>query len=131
MNSKEERLKNLNEESFYFIAFNGTKRPNNPHYSKITMFNDTFFYGDENGEKENKGDMYWILKVKEIIKKNITNIEKMTNSMDSAKKNSSTFKFMLKIDNNEYSVDRNICNEEGCKLYDEFMKEINEILSIK
>ena len=65
MKSKKERLENLDLEDFYLNFFDGTLMPNNLKYINIVMFNDTFFV--ENEEKENSGDMYFIIKVNKMI----------------------------------------------------------------
>ncbi len=130
MKSKIERLENLNEEDFYLILFDGTRMPNNPRYVKITMFGDTFFIGNEKGEKENYKDMYFIIKVKKMIKDNLDKIEKMSVAKGMPIKSSVNNEFSLKINNKVYKINRNLCNEEGRNLYDEFKSKLYEILDI-
>lgn len=81
MRSKKERLEKLEEEAFYLYFFNGTRMPNNPHYINITMFNDTFYVGNEKEEKENYKDMYFIIRVKKMIEENLDNINKMIHNL--------------------------------------------------
>ncbi len=131
MKNKKERLENLNEEEFYFIFFDGTLMPNNPKYINITMFKDTFYVKDEKEEKENYKDMYFIIKVKKLIEDNLDNIEKMSLAKSSPMKSSFKHEFVLKINNKTYSVNRNICNEEEQKLFDDFKFKLYEILDIK
>lgn len=130
MKNKIERLENLNEEDFYLILFDGTRMPNNPKYVKITMFGDTFFIGNEKEEKENYKDMYFIIKVKKMIKDNLDKIEKMSVAKGMPIKSSVNNEFSLKINNKVYKINRNICNEEGRNLYDEFKSKLYEILDI-
>ena len=130
MKNKKERLENLNEEDFYLILFDGTRMPNNPRYVKITMFGDTFFIGNEKEEKENYKDMYFIIKVKKMIKDNLDKIEKMSVAKGMPIKSSVNNEFSLKINNKVYKINRNLCNEEGRNLYDEFKSKLYEILDI-
>ncbi len=131
MKTKNERLENLNEEDFYFMFFDGTRMPNNPKFVKITMFNDTFFVENEEKEKENYKDMYFILKVKKLIEENLDNINKMMEDKGQPIKSSTNHEMCLKINNKTYQVDRNLCNEEGQKLFDEFKLKLYELLGIK
>ena len=130
MKSKIERLENLNEEDFYLILFDGTRMPNNPKYVKITMFGDTFFIENEKREKENYKDMYFIIKVKKMIENNLDKIEKMSVAKGMPIKSSVNNEFSLKINNKIYKINRNLCNEEGRNLYDEFKSKLYEILDI-
>ena len=43
----------------------------NPKYVNITMFKDTFYVENENEEKENYGDVYFIIKVRKMIEDNL------------------------------------------------------------
>ncbi len=130
MKNKKERLQNLNEEDFYFIFFDGTRMPNNPKYMSITMFNDTFFIEDEKEEKENYKDMYFIIKVKKMIEDNLENIEKMLVANGTPIKSSFNHELALKINNKIYRINRNVCNEEGQKLFDDLKLKLYEILDI-
>lgn len=130
MNNKKERLMNISNEEFCLNFFDGTNMPNNPNYINITMFKDTFYIEDEKGEKENYGDMYFIVKVIKMIEDNIENIEKMLLSNSPATKSSYNHNFYLKINNRTYRVDRNICDEEGKKLFDDFKSKLYDILDI-
>ena len=128
MKSKKERLENLEEEKYCFDFFDGTRMPNNPKFIHITMFMDTFFIEDEKEEKENYGDMYWIMLVKNMIEENLENIEKMVDSKGVVAKSSYDSRFYLKIIGKIYKVNRNECNEEGIKLFDDFKMKLYEIL---
>ncbi len=130
MSNKKERLENLNEEDFYFIFFDGTRMPNNSKYVKITMFKDTFYVENEKVEKENYKDMYFIIKVRKMIEDNLDKIEKMLIAKSMPIKSSSNHEFVLKINNKTYRIDRNVCNEEGKKLFDDFKEKLYEILDI-
>lgn len=130
MKNKKERLENLKKEDFYFIFFEGTHMPNNTKYIKITMFNDTFYIENEKEEKENDKDMYFIIKVRKMIEDNLENIEKMLADKGIPIKSSFNNKFVLKINNKEYTINRNVCNEEGQKLFDDFKFKLYEILDI-
>lgn len=132
MNSKEKRLNDLENEDFYFILFKGTLMPNNTKYIRITMFKDIFYVENETGGKEYI-DIYFILKIKELINNNLGIIE----SMDKKKsgkieypKSSYANIFNAKMDGKTYSVDRNLCNEDEMKKYDEIIQEIFKILGI-
>lgn len=131
MKSEKERLKKLDEEQFYLIFFDGTFRPSNPKYIKITMFNDTFYIENEEKETKNYNDMYLIENVKRMIEYNLNNIEKMITSKGKPTKSSSRHEFIIKIDNKIYRVDRNTCNEEGFKLFEDFKCKLYEIFNIK
>lgn len=131
MSNKKERLENLNEEDFYFIFFDGMRMPNNSKYVKITMFKDTFYVENEKVEKENYKDMYFIIKVRKMIEDNLDKIEKMLIAKSMPIKSSSNHEFVLKINNKTYRIDRNVCNEEGKKLFDDFKEKLYEILDIK
>lgn len=131
MKSKKERLEKLEEEEFYLNFFNGTRMPNNPHYINITMFNDTFYVGNEEEEKENYKDMYFIIRVKKMIEENLDNINKMIEAKGEPVKSSFRHEICLKINNKTYKIDRNICNQEGQALFDEFKLKLYEILDIK
>ena len=130
MKSKKERLEKLEEEEFYLNFFNGTRMPNNPHYINITMFNDTFYVGNEKEEKENYKDMYFIIRVKKMIEENLDNINKMIEAKGEPVKSSFRHEICLKINNKTYKIDRNICNQEGQALFDEFKLKLYEILDI-
>lgn len=130
MSNKKERLEKLDEEDFYFIFFDGTYMPNKPKYVKITMFNDTFFVENEKEEKENYNDMYFIILVRKMIEDNLDKIEKMSISKSAPVRSSYNHKFALKINNKTYGINRNVCNEEGQKLFDEFKFKLYEILGI-
>lgn len=130
MSNKKERLENLNEEDFYFIFFDGTRMPNNPKYVNITMFKDTFYVENEKEEKENYKDMYFIIKVRKMIEDNLDKIEKMLIAKGMPIKSSSNHEFALKINNKTYRINRNVCNEEGQKLFDDFKSKLYEILDI-
>ncbi len=130
MKNKKERLENLNEEDFYFIFFDGTRMPNNPHYISITMFNDTFYIENEKEEKENNKDMYFINKVKKMIEDNLDNIEKMLVNKGASIKSSSNHEFNLKINNKTYRINRNECNKEGQKLFEDFTLKLYGLLYI-
>ena len=131
MKSKKERKENLTQEKFYFVFFEGTYMPNNPKYIEIIVFDDVFYISNEKEEKENRGDMYWIMKVKKLIEDNLENIEKMEVSNGNPIKSSFNGKFILKIDNKIYEINRNICGEEGQKLFDDFKCKLYETLNIK
>lgn len=131
MKSINERLENLAEEDFYFIFFAGTYMPNNPQYLKITMFNDMIYINNEKEEKENQNDIYWIIQVKKLIADNLKNIEKMLASKGTPIKSSFNKEFTLKINNKIYTINRNTCNEEGQKLFDDFKDKLYETLNIK
>ena len=130
MKNKKERLENLNEEDFYFIFFDGTHMPNNPKYVSITMFKDTFYVENEKEEKENYKDMYFIIKVRKMIEDNLENIEKMLVTKGAPIKSSFNHEFALKINNKTYKINRNVCNEEGQKLFDDFKLKLYGILDI-
>lgn len=130
MKSKKERLENLELEEFYLNFFDGTLMPNNPKYINIVMFNDTFYVGNEKEEKENYGDMYFIIQVKKLIQDNLDIIKEMRESKGQPVKSSYNHKLCIKINNEMYMVDRNICNQEGQKLFDEFKIKLYEILDI-
>ena len=130
MSNKKDRLENLNEEDFYFIFFDGMRMPNNSKYVKITMFKDTFYVENEKVEKENYKDMYFIIKVRKMIEDNLDKIEKMLIAKSMPIKSSSNHEFVLKINNKTYIIDRNVCNEEGKKLFDDFKEKLYKILDI-
>ncbi len=130
MSNKKDRLENLNEEDFYFIFFDGMRMPNNSKYVKITMFKDTFYVENEKVEKENYKDMYFIIKVRKMIEDNLDKIEKMLIAKSMPIKSSSNHEFVLKINNKTYRIDRNVCNEEGKKLFDDFKEKLYKILDI-
>lgn len=130
MKSKKERLENLDEEKFCFDFFDGTRMPNNPKFINITMFIDTFFLENEKEEKENYGDMYFIILVKKLIEENLENIEKMASFKGLPVKSSFEQKFYLKIDSKTYRVNRNVCTEEGQKLFDDLKSKLYKILDI-
>lgn len=131
MKSKKERLENLDEEKYCFDFFDGTLMPNNPKFINITMFIDTFFIEDEKEEKENFGDMYWIMLVKNMIEENLENIERMVDSKGALVKSSYNSRFYLKINDKIYKVNRNECSEEGMQLFDDFRTKLYKILDIK
>ena len=130
MSNKKDRLENLNEEDFYFIFFDGMRMPNNSKYVKITMFKDTFYVENEKIKKENYKDMYFIIKVRKMIEDNLDKIEKMLIAKSMPIKSSSNHEFVLKINNKTYRIDRNVCNEEGKKLFDDFKEKLYKILDI-
>ena len=111
----DERLKNIETEKFCFSFIKGTYMPNNKKYIKINMFDDEFFIENE-------------LQVKEYIK----SIQKMTEmmSIDNNSRGSNQCKFVLKFDNKVYKINRNVCNDEGKKLFDEFYIAIYKVLGI-
>ena len=104
--------------------------PNNSKYVKITMFKDTFYVENEKVEKENYKDMYFIIKVRKMIEDNLDKIEKMLIAKSMPIKSSSNHEFVLKINNKTYRIDRNVCNEEGKKLFDDFKEKLYKILDI-
>lgn len=106
--------------------FDGTLMPNNPKYINIVMFNDTFYVENEKEEKENYGDMYFIIQVKKLIKDNLDIIKEMRESKGQPVKSSYNHKLCIKINNEMYMVDRNICNQKGQKLFDEFKIKLYE-----
>ena len=131
MKNIEERLKNIETEKFCFSFINGTYMPNKRKYIKINMFDDVFYIENEQQVKEYT-DVYFILKTKEVIKKYIKNIQKMTETMsiDNNSRGSNHCKFVLKFDNKIYKINRNVCNGEGRKLFDEFCIAVYKILGI-
>lgn len=133
MQSKEERLNNLDGEEFYFILFGGSMMPNHTKYDRITMFKDVFYVENEIESKEYI-DIFFILKVKELINNNLEKIESM-DKRNSEKaeypKSSSAYVINIKIDNKVYSIDKHLLNEEEQKEYDNFTKEVYNILGIK
>lgn len=132
MRNKKERLENLNEEDFYLIFFDGTRMPNKPKYVNITMFKDTFYIENEIKEKENYQDMYFIIKVRKMIEENLDEIEKMSSTVKGMPiKSSFNQEFSLKINNKTYRINRNACNEEGQKIFDDFKSKLYGILDIK
>lgn len=106
------------------------RMPNNSKYVKITIFKDTFYVENEKVEKENYKDMYFIIKVRKMIEDNLDKIEKMLIAKSMPIKSSSNHEFVLKINNKTYRIDRNVCNEEGKKLFDDFKEKLYEILDI-
>ena len=62
MKTRDERMKELENEEFYFILFKGTQMPNNPHYDGIVMFKDIYYIDNEMGSKS-YNDTFYILKV--------------------------------------------------------------------
>ena len=131
MKNKEERIKEFENEEFYFGFFNGTYMPNNKKYIRINMFNDIFYIENELQVKEYP-DIYFILKTKEIIRNNIQKIKIMSETMNANNnsRNSHYCEFILKIDNQLYKINKNICNDEGKKLFDEFSMYIYKVLGI-
>lgn len=130
MNNKEERLKNIENEDFYFVFMNGTYMPNNKKYRKIIMFDDVFYIETELESKEYP-DIYFILKTKKLFQENIEKIKKMSELMSENNIRSSyNSNFTLKIDNQIYKINRNLCNDEGKKIFDEFSFNLYEILGI-
>ena len=126
---KEERLKNLDNEKFYFIMFDGTLMPNKPKYVKITMFNNVFYIEDENGLKEYI-DIYFILQVQQFLTRNIAMLDKITNTNQYIK-SSYNHEISIKINGKKYNIDRNASDDEGRKIYDYFKQQIFQILGIK
>lgn len=61
---------------------------------------------------------------------NLENIEKMLANKKESIKSSYNHEFALKINNKTYIVNRDICNEEGQKLFDNFKLKLYEILDI-
>lgn len=124
-------MKTIEDEKFYFSFINGTYMPNKRKYIKINMFDDVFYIENELQAKEYT-DIYFILKTKEIIKKNIQNIQKMNETMNAKNNIRSSYqqKFVLKYDNKIYEVNRNVCNDEGKKLFDEFCIAVYKVLDI-
>ena len=127
----EERLKNLEAEKFCFSFVKGTYMPNNKKYIKINMFDNVFYIENEQQVKEYP-DIYFILKTKEVIKKHIQHIQKMTETMnvENNTRGSDHCEFLLKFDDKVYKINRNVCNDEGRKLFDEFYIEIYKLLGI-
>ena len=66
MLKKEERLKNLDNEKFYFSLIDGTLMPNAPRYTKITMFDDVFYIEDEMTSKQYI-DVYFIVQIQQFL----------------------------------------------------------------
>ena len=130
MKSKKERLENLDLEDFYLNFFDGTLMPNNPKYINIVMFNDTFYVGNEKEEKENYGDVYFIIKVKRMIQDNLDIIKKIIEAKGQPVKSSFKHELCIKINNEMYMLNRNVCNEEGQKLFDDFKLILYKILDI-
>ena len=128
MIKKEERLKDLNNEKFYFILFDGTMMPNAPRYTKITMFDDIFYIEDETTSKQYI-DVYFIVQIQQFLTRNLTKLNKITTTNNSIK-NSFQHRFSIKINGETYSIDRNSCDEEGKKIYDYFKQEIFKILGM-
>ena len=127
----EERLKNIESEKFCFSFIIGTYMPNNKKYTKINMFDDIFYIENEQQVKEYR-DIYFILKTKEVIKNNIQNIQNMAEmmSIDSNTIGSNHCEFVLKFNNEIYKINRNLCTDEGKKLFNEFYLAIFQVLGI-
>ena len=131
MKDKKQRLKKIKKEEFCLNFFEGTLMPNNPKYIEITMFNDIFYIDNGEEERENANDIYWILLVKKLVQDNIENIEKMlVSKAEYVRKSSYNSKIDLKVNNKIYNINRNECNEEGQKLFDDFRLKLYEILQI-
>lgn len=131
MENEKERLENLDAEKFYFILFNGTLMPNNRKFNKLTVFEDTFIEETEDSRRENLHDYYFIQLTINTIIKHLTNIEKLENLKGDAVKSSHTNEFKLKINEKTFRVNRNVLNEEGRQLYDEFINDLYKALNIK
>lgn len=130
MNQLEERIKNIEKEQFYFYFIDGTFMPNNKNYTKIIMFEDVFNIENEIENKEYV-DIYYILKTKKFLQENKEKIIRMSRSMtECAIKSSYQHEFSLKLDNELYKCNCNLCNEEGKKLYNEFVQGLYDILEI-
>ena len=129
MEDKETRLKNLENEDFYFILFEGTRMPNNPRFLNITIFNDVFYVENEVMEKEYL-DLNIIFKIKKFLKSNIIKIENIDQSRKDYPKSSSHFQFKIKINGKEYFIDRLLCRNEKNSEYIQITKEILRIIGI-
>ena len=131
MTNIEERLENIENERFCFSFLMGTYMPNNKKYIKINMFDNVYYIENESQVKEYP-DIYFILKTKEVIKKYIQNIQKMAEMMniDNNSRSSNHCEFVLKFDNKIYKINRNVCNDEGKKLFDEFYMAVYKVLGI-
>lgn len=133
LSKKQERLNNLENEEFYFTSFSGSMMPNYTKYDRITMFNDIFYIENELESKEYI-DIFSILKIKELIKNNLEKLERM-DKRKSGKleypKSSYAYVTHVKIDNKVYSIDKYLLDEEEQKEYDDFTKEVYNILGIK
>lgn len=130
MKDKKERLEKLENEEFYLNFFEGTYMPNNPKYIKILMFNDIIYIENEAEEKEKNIDKNFFAQVKEMIENNIENIEKMSEAKGNPIKSSFQQKFDLMINHKMYHVNKNVCNEEERKLFDDFKLKLLEILNL-
>jgi len=132
MEIKMKRLKNIDKEDFCLVFFDGTRMPNNPEYIEITMFNDVFYIDNGKEEKEYKNDIYWIMMVKKLVQDSIENIERMlVSKAEYVRKSSYNHKIDIKINNKIYNINRNECNEEGQKIFDDFKLKLYEILKIE
>lgn len=131
MENEKERLENLDDERFYFILFNGTMMPNNRKFNKLSVFEDTFIEETENSRRENLHDYYFIQLTINTVIKHLSDIEKLENLKGEAVKNSHRNEFKLKINDKKFSVNRNVLNEEGKQLYDEFINDLYKALNIK
>ena len=131
MKTRDERMKELENEEFYFISFNGTQMPNDPRYKRIVVFKDVFYIDNEKGSKS-YNDLYFILKVEEFISKNLDILENL-DKRDSEKveypKSSFTNECHIRMNGKTFTIDRNLLTDEKeIKLYDEFISKIEEIL---
>ena len=131
MKTRDERMKELENEEFYFISFNGTQMPNDPQYKRIVIFKDVFYIDNEKGSKS-YNDVYFISKVEEFISKNLDILENLDKS-DSDKieypKSSFTNKVHIRINGKTFTIDRNLLTDgKEIKLYDEFVQKVEEIL---
>ena len=95
------------------------------------MFEDTFIEETENSRRENLHDYYFIQLTINTVIKHLSDIEKLDNLKGETIKNSHRNEFKLKINDKKFSVNRNVLNEEGKQLYDEFINDLYKALNIK
>ena len=126
MQKKEDRLKNLDNEEFYLILFDGTLMPKSPRYTKLTMFNDIFYIDDENVSNQYI-EIECIIKIQQFLTKNLDMLDKIINTKEYVK-SSFHHKILFKINDKEYCIDKNSCDEEGKKIYEYFNQEIFKII---
>ena len=127
---KDEKIKNIDNEDFYLLFFDGTLMPNSPKFLKITIFNDIFYMETENKYNSYEND-FIIKEVKEMIYSYMEKLNDISKLQGPSSRGGFKRYFMIKIKEKKYFLCRNECNDNGKILFDEFKKDLYEILNIK
>lgn len=130
MKSERERLQELDNEPFYLKLFSGTRMPIAPNFTEVIMFNDMFSIQTEEGKVENIDDIGTIELVKALLLDNIKNFEIMEKSVGEPMRNSYNHNVSFKIDDNTFSINRNVLKEDARNIYNVFEYEFMKIINV-